>query len=260
MRVERIGDIAEFIEAVRQIADQWDLGPGHVWYRGVANARYRLVPGVHWRRITDENSMVHDFMINSRAMYHDHPTDPWEIYALMRHHGLPTRLLDWTKSPLIALYFALESEEPTTNRIVWVMDPYELNKRTHGLAGLIVPSGDRPIDEDIPVQSFLPKALRPDDVELPAKPLAIEPPLTNRRILFQQGCFTVHGYEPKPIDSYLSPGADTHIAKITISGKKRRKDLLQVLNLVGLHEDYMFQDLESLSRRLTREYGAKGKA
>jgi hypothetical protein len=252
--VYSVSSLQQYIQRVTQIARAWDVTSGYVWYRGVTHASYRLLPGIHWRGIEDEDSLVQDFLINYRPMSDDRVEDPWALYALMQHFGLPTRLLDWSKVPLIALYFALADDPGGQKRIVWVMDPYELNSHAHNFPGVIVPNMAKARDENVSVIDYLPKALRTDDVPpVPQRPLAIEPPLSNRRILFQQGCFTVHGAEPHALETYFPNSRQSHVAKIEIKGASVRKMMLEDLRLLGYKEDYIYQDLGSLAKRLIRE-------
>jgi hypothetical protein len=114
-----------------------------VWFRGVRNAAYDLHPGVAWLNVADENSIIEEFLISYFPLHGVRVSDPWEIYGLMQHYGMPTRLLDWTKSPLMGLYFALEPDPAkpagrACDRAVWLIDPYDLNKAIHGTPEILV--------------------------------------------------------------------------------------------------------------------------
>lgn len=251
-----ISTVADYITQVDKALQIWGCASGYVWYRGVSRSSYKLIPSI-LRGNLDEDALIQDFLINYQAIHGKRVDDSWEMYALMQHYRLATRLLDWTKSPLVALYFALEQPDPhASRRAVWLMDPYALNKITCGYDVVVVPTKDRSrAPEGFEYWNHLPRSLRvPSWHEpIPQKPLAIEPPLANKRILYQQGCFTIHGCHAKPIESYFKGRNAPKLIKFTINGKRRHKKMLETLHNLGFKEDYIYQDLESLAKRLARE-------
>lgn len=247
--------ITEYIGAVRQLTHTWQVPAGNIWYRGLEDRGYGLVPGTVWRGIglSVEESMVGEFLIYYRSYTGRHPVDPLELYVLMRHYGLPTRLLDWSMSPLVSLFFALEKPGPTDcRRVVWAMDHVQLNRISIGEAHSIIP-GTGP---DALPRRWLPKILRgygQDD--LPEGVFAFKHPLSNPRILAQKGCFTFHGSGRKPIEETFAEAADARLARFTLADNDRREAILGELYDLGYKEDDIYQDLNSLSRRIMREHG-----
>lgn len=103
-----------FMEIVELLLSE-ALSCGHVVYRGVSDKKkHKLIPSVG--RINEEATgfdikqyefeTLSRFKKRANAEVNPKPHNDWEWLALAQHHGLPTRLLDWTSSPLIALYFA----------------------------------------------------------------------------------------------------------------------------------------------------------
>lgn len=218
----QIRTVAEYVQKIIDVSNGRKAGYGHLWYRGIARRELELVPGTIWRSIDDEDSLVEEFRVNLPAYSPKEYTDPWDVYCLMQHHGLPTRMLDWSKSPLAALFFALdfpeESADINQTPAVWILNPYALNKLSHGREALFVPKRDySPHGFNWTVQSYLPGSMLPDHEsasDMPACPIAIEPPFSNTRLTAQQGCFTIHGSDATPLDRI--PGMSDHLEKLEI--------------------------------------------
>ena len=127
-----VTSVAMFIE---HIAESY-VGQDDVLFRGQRNANWKLVPRLgrvpprvrfSGPLINLEKKILGDFErlavphIGTRAIQ-----NKWDLLALAQHHGLPTRLLDWSSNPLVALWFAVEApENPNINAVVWAYSSLE---------------------------------------------------------------------------------------------------------------------------------------
>ena len=170
----------------------------------------------------------------------------------MHHYGLQTRLIDWTMSQLVALYFALTKENVNGGRrVIWAMSCHDLNYITLGKSTTIVPC----CDKDCITTQNLPSALNSKvNPEFSKYPIAFKHPMSNLRIRAQKGCFTFHGHDNRSIDSYFDTMKCDYMIKIVLENNDLREEIIGKLYSLGFKEDDLFQDLNSLSNRIVREH------
>jgi hypothetical protein len=119
MREERINTVEELIQSLNQL-------PNPYIYRGHSNARWKLestlerLIGANWNNGTVEKFEAFSLQ-NFKSKFHlydkenESPRSKLAWLSIMQHYGVPTRLLDFTESPYIALYFALEGYDTRCN-------------------------------------------------------------------------------------------------------------------------------------------------
>ena len=96
-------------------------------YRGESNFNYELKPSLlrynEWKEI--EDNLIFLFSSRMNRYTNERGLGKWETLALAQHHGVPTRLLDWSLSPLVALFFAVQKEDSDKDGAIYILDTFE---------------------------------------------------------------------------------------------------------------------------------------
>lgn len=212
--VDRFGGNDECL--YRGQKEDWKLRPK------IARSQPRLDP------LKDERRMLDEFRRNLPAFRGTIPSNDWDLLALAQHHGLATRLLDWTRNPLAALYFAVASP-PTPEQgpgVVWCFRPRKRDR-------VVELDGETPFGQRR-MRCFVPTTV-------------------SDRIRAQQGWFTVHcpakggtGFVAMQTDRRLR----SRMQKIVIAHSDFA-DIRYYLDHFGVNRASMFPDLDGLCEYIT---------
>ena len=214
-------EINSILDLIKLVESYGDSAVTNIIFRGVSSSSHKLIPKVgrlkHFRRSnlsdSDEKDILENFKLQAQSLISYTPKNDWEWLAIGQHHGLPTRLLDWSRNPLIACWFAVENDYNDDSIIYVLKNPNWLN-----------------------IKEFI----NPFEVN---KVLAVSPTHVTKRITAQSGIFTIHPY---PTEEFMSKEID----KIIIPNNVRRK-IKKDLYKLGISASSVFPDLDGLSKMIT---------
>lgn len=239
----RITSVIEYLEVIKNFDEvhisQWI-------YRGVKKSSYNLTPTLFRMELPPfsdwmsfETYLLDSFKIEGAPYFKNSNSEKLDLMVIAQHHGLPTRLLDWTIKPLVALFFATEDyKEESDESAVWCLgfpstnncwgEATRMDIRKDLVTICSEYQGDSPF--------IFPKHISP-------------------RIVSQGGCFTVHDFpENETPFTPLEERNDNfgYLEKIVIP----QADILKIQNELfdlGITHSYVFPDLDGISKKLIFE-------
>lgn len=221
------------------------------WFRGHSDATHRLLPSLYRCEVRPEleRELLRDFMNRASEYSEELPSNDIDWMFFGQHHGLPTRLLDWSKNPLIALYFACDAPEANKDAAVWALSPWLLNISNMGQQH--VPDASSSILAEYTVDIM--------DRSLPrepkaSNPIAVHPGKHFRRSSAQSGCFTLHGRIRDPLErTDFKKSPRSCLVKLTIPAE-RKEHLLDELYRIGVHAQSVYQSMDHVAQSIRYKY------
>lgn len=213
-------------------------------FRGHQSKNWKLIPYLYREQIHDkrhaslnpkefEKSLLENFKIRAIPFLQHIPESELEWIVLAQHHGLPTRLLDWTESPLVAMFFAVDDfdnqDTKSDDAVIWSNTAFIYQgEPTQTLNDL---------DEQI--------AKRPNNIYFPRH--------MDSRITAQQGCFTIHTYQDSgfvSLEDQIAEGAKSNLLIKFKIPADCKKEIRIHLNEMGINHFSLFPDLDGLCRKI----------
>lgn len=233
------------------------------FYRGMADAAYTLTTSLY--RNCGEKQQVLEAPLLENFIKYGSIEDPsiaesiWKAMIVGQHHGLPTRLLDWTHSTIAALHFAnsgLSFEQlDKSDCAVWRIDAREL-KQLLPKRYFEALEAKKTFVFSVDTLKGVTDSISEYDQDMAGNALVLlEPPSIDQRIVNQYSFFTVIPSKMANLESFL----DAHTNKTVkyVIDRKLRWDLRDILDQLNMNERMIYPGMDGIAKWLARHYYVK---
>ena len=275
-----INTISDFIKELQKIPKK---GNFELYFRGHSDKDYVLEPSIYRskRLISNENKIFKEFILRTPSDFLNEKS-ALEKLVKMQHYGLPTRLLDITTNPLVALYFACNEKSKQDGKVFAFKVPTDdIKYYDSDTVSIIANIAKRPsnfsvekirhlkmnefndqddlcylLHEIKEEKSYFQNIINPSDIE---RVVAVKVKQNNNRIIKQSGAFLIFGINGKKILPAKIP--NDWIINLELKGvdfeinNSSKDNIIDELNLLGINEATLFPELENQAKYLKKYYG-----
>lgn len=272
--INSVSEYLEYLATVKQIRNMTYTVSSFTFFRGQANAKWNISPSLYRKGLFEsENLLLTEI---KHICPNEIPENKFEALVKMQHYGMPTRLLDATTNPLVALYFACESNtEKENDGVVYIFPNLAVSWSTDPLVELIMDFVFDYYPQSLQLHEMLQRIkgkyanvlyrTMPQDMDsllyyltIPAFP--VMPAKTNERIEAQDGTFFIFGMSINTTKTSMYPETYGHkysfepiniqtpekmwkTAETLIIPSSVKDSILEQLDTLGINERKLFPDL-----------------
>ena len=240
---------SDFLNRIKEAKKQ--LGnPEVLWYRGHWDKSHYLLPTLlRYTNGLDKEKYLFSSFRKFADKILKRRGSAWETLFDMQHYGIPTRLLDWTESFGISLFFAAYYNQrytKTEDAAIYLLNPIELNRISRVIEIYRLPDQENEFNYINIYWHNKPFSAN--------APIAIEPIFINDRMFAQRGVFTIHDNSIEPIENKYP-----HVIKKIILPNIIIKAAIEFLDLANINHYSVFPDFAGIAGYLKETSGLESR-
>ncbi len=262
VRINELDEIFKYLISEQKYDERINRYRSSYIYRGLSNGDYSLVTTLARNCKDKQRELEKPILRNFYKYASEHriiQSSDWHKMIVGQHHGLPTRLMDWTYSPLVALHFAMSegnlNDIDKHDCVVWQIDIEELNsllpeKYIQAL------SDDNAYLFTVDTLSRVAGSIEEYDNDMSDKAMVLlEPPSIDPRIVNQYSHFSVVPMQMTKVEDFLNDRTVNTVKYII--AKEIRWRIRDMLEQMNINERTLLPGLDGLASWLRRHYFVK---